>query len=64
MTEILNYSITIHVAKNRSLLSKWSLLKLFFFTALQVNHTHDENNSSIVSRIVENIGNADRILMV
>jgi len=42
MTETLNYSITIHGAKNRSQLSKWSLLKLFYFTVLQVDHTHDK----------------------
>jgi len=45
MTETLNYSITIHGAKNRSLPSK-SLLKLFFFTALQVDHTHDEKSTA------------------
>jgi len=46
MTETLNYSITIHGAKNLSLSSKWSLLKLFFFTALQVDHTHDKKNTA------------------
>jgi len=46
MTETLNYSITIHGAKNRSLLSKWSLLKLFNFFALQVDHTHDAKSTA------------------
>ena len=46
MTEKLNYSITIHRAKNRSLSSKWSLLKQFYFTALQVDHTHDETSTA------------------
>jgi len=41
LTETLNYSSTIHGAK-KSQSSKWSLLKLFYFTALQVDHTHDE----------------------
>ena len=42
ITETLNYSITIHGATNRSLSPKWSLLKLFYFTASQVDHTHDK----------------------
>jgi len=46
MTETLNYSITIHGAKNRPLSSKWSLLKLFYLTALQVDHTHDEKSTA------------------
>jgi len=46
LTETLNYSITIHGAKNRSLSSKWSLLKLFYFSALQVNHLHDEKSTA------------------
>ena len=46
MTETLNYRITIHDAKNRSQSSKWSLLKLFYFTALQVDHTHDEKSTA------------------
>ena len=46
MTETLNYSITINGAKNRSLSSKWSLFKLFYFTDLQVDHTHDEKNTA------------------
>jgi len=46
MTETLNYSITIHGATNRSLSSKWSLLKLFYFTASQVDHTHDEKSTA------------------
>jgi len=46
MTETLNYSITIHGAKNRLLSSKWSLLKLFNFFALQVDHTHVEKSSA------------------
>ena len=46
MTETLNYSITIHGAKNRSQLSKWSLLKQFDFTALQVDHTHDDKSTA------------------
>jgi len=42
MTETLNYSITILGAKNQILSSKWSLLiVLFYFTALQVDHTHE-----------------------
>jgi len=43
---ILNYSITIHGAKNRSQSSKWSLLKLFYFTVLQVNHTHNTKSTA------------------
>jgi len=46
MTKTLNYSITIHGAKNRSLSSMWSLLKLFYFSALQVNHTYDEKSTA------------------
>jgi len=46
MTKTLNYSITIHGAKNRSLSSMWSLLKLFYFSALQVNHTHDKKSTA------------------
>jgi len=46
MTETLNYSITIHGAKNRSLSTKWSLLKLFYFSALQVDHTHYEKSTA------------------
>jgi len=62
MTETLNYSITIHGAY-KPITIIWSLLKLFYFTALQVDHTHDEKkHSSIVWRTVENIGNADKIL--
>jgi len=46
ITETLNYSIIIHGATNRSLSSKWSLLKLFYFTASQVDHTEDEKSTS------------------
>jgi len=46
MTETLNYIITIHGAKNQSLSSKWSLLKLFYFTAFQVDHTHDKTSTA------------------
>ena len=45
-TETLNNSITIHGAKKRSLSSKLSLLKLFYFTVLQVDHTHDEKSTA------------------
>jgi len=48
MTETLNYSIKIHGAKNRSKSYKWSLLKLFYFTALQVDHTHDEKSTAVL----------------
>jgi len=33
----------------RLLSSKWSLLKLFYFTALQVDHTHDEKSTAALS---------------
>jgi len=46
MTETLNYSMTIHGAKNWSLSSKWSLSKLFYFTAFQVDHTYDEKSTA------------------
>ena len=66
MTETLNYSITIHGAKNQWLSSKWSfLIQLFYFNALQVDHTHDEKkHSSIVWRTVGNVRNVDMILKV
>ena len=46
MTETLNYSITIHGAKNQSQSSKWSLLNLFYLTVLQVDHTHEEKSTA------------------
>jgi len=63
MNKTLNYSITIHGATNRSLSFKWSLLKLFYFTALQVDHIHDEKSiAALYEFTVENVANADRIL--
>jgi len=46
MNETLNYSITIYGTINQSLSSKWSLLKLFYVTAFQVDHTHDEKSTA------------------
>ena len=46
MTKNLNYSITIYGTKNQSLSSKWSLLKLFYVTAFQIDHTHDEKSTA------------------
>jgi len=46
MTETLNYSITIHGTKNRSLSSKCSLEKLFYFSALQDDYIHDEKSTA------------------
>ena len=67
MIETLNYSITIHGAKNQWLSSKWSLLiVLFYFTALQADHTHDETSTAALYEglTVENVRNADMILKV
>jgi len=66
MTETLNYTITIHGAyKNRPLSLKWSLLKLFNFFGLQVDHTPDEKTQQhCMKDCGKNIGTADRILKV
>jgi len=65
MTKTLNYSITIHGAKNQLLSSKWSLLKLFYVSTLQVDHTHDENSTAaLYEGLWKNVGNADGILKV